>query len=288
MKKNRLIYLLLILAAAIFISENAFSFLTNFTNVNRAGDVVGPGITSVKSCTGCHTGVTAITNNNVSRIFTFDNGKTSYIPGKTHTVKFKIFGGGPVGFSTTVLRNDSNTMYGTLTSTDTSQTKLFLHIASGRSYLNHRVGTTTGGSIEYSFTWTAPAKGAGPVTFYFSSLTSNNDQSSSDDTTYLNTYVITEGTTTGMSAVSKSNSFVAYPNPATDRINVDLNNASACNTIVSLYSIDGKQSMNLLNENLNAGEQKLSFDLSGKVKAGIYFIKVSNAEMNSIQKILIY
>lgn len=289
MKKNKLFYVLPLLIGAILISQFAFTKLNNFTSLNRAGDVVGPGVTTKKDCSNsCHTGVTAVVNNTVNRIFTFGTGQTAYIPGTVHNVKFKIKGAAPVGFTATVLRNDSNIMAGTLTPSDTSETKVFLHAASGRYYINHRLGDPVGGEKEYNFTWTAPAKGKGAVTFYFASLTSNNDQSWDFDTTYQNTYVITEGTPIGISENSAANSFNVFPNPVTDKVNVSFTNKTAGVTTVNLYSLDGKQSISLLNENLTAGEHTFNFDLSENVKSGIYFIRISNASMNSVKKILVY
>ncbi len=288
MKKSKLFYVLPLLIAAIFLSDIAYTRLLNFTTVSRAWDVVGPGITVRKDCSACHLDVTPVTNNNVLRVFTLDTGQTAYKPNKVHTIKFKILSTGTVGFSSTVLGNDSNKMIGTLTPIDTNETKVFFHAGSGRYYINHRVGATTGGVKEYTFTWTAPAAGKGPVTFYFASLSSNNDNGSDFDTTYQNSYVITEAISIGISEASKSNSFKVFPNPATDRINISFYNKTNSNTEVSLYSLDGKQALTLLNENLNAGEQTLNFDLSGNIKPGIYFVKISNEDMNSVQKILFY
>ncbi len=288
MKNNKLFYVLPLLIAAIFLSDVAYTRLLNFTSVSRAWDVVGPGITARKDCSACHTGVTAVTNNNVLRVFTLDTGQTAYKPKQVYTIKFKILSTGTVGFSATVLGNDSNRMVGTLTPIDTNETKVFFHAGSGRYYINHRVGSTTGGVKEYIFTWTAPAAGKGAVTFYFASLSSDNDNGSDGDTTYQNSYIITEASSTGITEASNSNSFIVFPNPATDRINISFYNKTNSNTEISLYSLDGKQVFTLLDENLNTGEQTFDFDLSGNIKPGIYFVKISNDHMNNVKKILFY
>ncbi len=289
MKKTKLFYVLPLLITAIFLSDYAYTRLANFTTVSRAWDVAGPGITVRKDCSACHLDVTPVAQNNVFRVFTFDTGQTAYTPNKVHTIKFKIIATGPVGFSSTVLGNDSNKMVGTIASVDTNDTKVFLHAGSGRYYMNHKEGATTAGVKVYTYTWTAPAAGKGAVTFYFASLSSNNDNGSDFDTTYQNSYVITEALpSTGISEASNSNSIKVFPNPATDRINVSFYNKTNSNTEVSLYSLDGKQAFTLLNENLNAGEQTFNFDLSGNIKPGIYFVKISNDHMNSVKKILFY
>ncbi|MFA6261781.1 MAG: choice-of-anchor V domain-containing protein [Bacteroidia bacterium] len=289
MKKNyKYLFILPVFLGAIFLSENAFSLLTNFSSVNRAGDPVGPGLSSSKNCTGCHSGIALVTNNQVSRQFTFGANETSYIPGNTYTIKFKIVTGGSVGFSSTVLRNDSNTMAGTWSVLDTAETKIFPHLASGRFYMNHRVGTTTGGFKEYQFKWTAPAQGTGPVTFYFGSLTSNDDQSSSGDTTFLNSYVIAEGSTTGIPTINGSANCRIYPNPVQEKLNLSFVQTENSNVSVSLIALDGKQQWILFNEAKAAGTHHLSFNLAGLVQPGIYFLRLEGSGINHIQKVLVY
>lgn len=282
------LFILPVLVAGLLISENAFSLLTNFSSVNRAGDPIGPGLTSSKNCTGCHSGMTPISNNQVSRQFTFGANETKYIPGNTYTIKFKIVAGGTVGFSATVLRNDSNTMAGTWSVLDTSQTKIFPHLASGRFYMNHRIGSTTGGVREYQFKWTAPAQGTGPVTFYFGSLTSNDDQSSSGDSTFLNSYVIAEGTTTGLSTYSGSSICEVYPNPVNEKVTISFVQRDPGNVTINLTSLDGKNQWILFNEAKGAGMHQLSFNLTGLVKPGIYFLRLEGSGINHIQKVLVY
>ncbi len=289
MKKPQLLIGMFLIFATVFIAGDVMSSMNDFNKTTYAGDATGPGVGTTKNCTTCHTGVPVISGNTVRNVFTFDSGQTKYVPGTVYNIKFKILGSTPVGFSSTVLRNDSNKMAGVLTPSDTTETKLYNHVASGRNYLNHRTGNPTSGEKEYSFTWTAPAAGTGAVTFYFSSLVSNNDQSTSDDTTFVNSYVISEDApTTGVSEAVSTNTFVAYPNPVSDRIQISFLNKTTENTVVTLYNMNGQESITLLNDNLIAGMQHLSFDLSGKVKSGIYFVKVSNSSMNSIQKILVY
>jgi hypothetical protein len=166
MKKSRLFIALPLIAGAMFISDLAISKLDNFTSVNRAWDVTGPGVTTRRDCSSCHSGLAAIVNDNVNRVFTFDSGSV-YTPGATHIIKFKILASGTVGFSSTVLKNDSNIKTGVISPVDSNETRVFTHAGSGRTYINHRVGETTGGMKEFSYKWTAPAKGSGPSNILF-------------------------------------------------------------------------------------------------------------------------
>lgn len=277
-----------LLLAAILVSYSGYTLLTNFNSVNRAGDPAGPGVSSSKNCTGCHSGIATVNNNTVMREFSLGNNLTAYIPGTQYTVTFKINAAGPVGFSATVLRNDSNTMAGSLMSDDTSQTKVVSHLASGRYYVNHRVGDVTSGSKTYTFKWTAPAAGTGPVTFYIGSLSSNNDQASTGDTTYINAYVITEGSATGFADLHSDAIEAIYPNPVSETLHINLKKAVHGQINARLVSLNGSRSYNLLNEYPATGATQLSIQIPALAKPGIYFLNLTGSDWNHIQKILVY
>lgn len=277
-----------LILGAVFISQFATSKLNNFTTLNRAGDPTGPGITSVKNCTSCHSGMTAIAND-ASRVFTFGDGNMKYYADSTYQVKFRINANGPVGFSATVLRNDSNLNAGMIVPADTLETKLFQHLASGRYYLNHRTGIPANGYKEYAFTWTAPKKGSGNVTFYFGSLTGDGDSTTSADTSFTNSYVITEEMLpVGVITSEDVNpSFTVWPNPASEKLFVNFDNQRSGNVTIRMYSIDGRHSVALLNQILPAGKQNLNIDLPGQVVPGVYILQFTAGEMNKVQKILV-
>lgn len=284
--KRKLLIALPLLAGVLFMSEMAYTKLTGFTTMNRANDPIGTGIPSVRSCAGCHSDAVIKADDMTERIFLFDTGQTNYIPEQKYTIKYRLYAAQTCGFTTTVLDSATNGMAGTLESDDSTETKVYLHAASGRSYVNHVVGATTGGMKEYSFSWTAPAAGKGTVVFYFSSLSSNNDDTQDGDTVYNNTYMLTEGSLTGLAKVQSNVSVNIFPNPATDRIDVALNAAQAGTTVVSLISLDGKVAMELFHGQLSSGNHNLNFDLSGKVNTGVYFLRVNNAGKETVQKVL--
>ena len=290
MNFKKILYAAPVLLVAVFFSDYAFTKLNNFSYMNRAWDVVGPGMTTRKDCSSCHAGGTTVTQDSAHRIFIFGSGLRAYKPDSVYTISYKLIATGPVGFSSTVLRNDSNTMAGTLMATDTNETKVYLHTASGRSYMNHREGQVTGGVKEYTFKWKAPAKGTGTVTFYFSSLSSNNDDATSDDSVFNNTWIVSEAPVSSSGLVQKISgnaSVLVYPNPASDRIHISFVNGSDGATSISLTSIDGKQHAELMNEQLSRGAQELNLLIPANLQAGIYFLRIGNDQMSHTEKILV-
>jgi hypothetical protein len=156
--------------------------------------------------------------------------------------------------------------------------------------MNHREGQVTGGVKEYTFKWKAPAKGTGTVTFYFSSLSSNNDDATSDDSVFNNTWIVSEAPVSSSGLVQKISgnaSVLVYPNPASDRIHISFVNGSDGATSISLTSIDGKQHAELMNEQLSRGAQELNLLIPANLQAGIYFLRIGNDQMSHTEKILV-
>jgi len=88
---------------------------------------------------------------------------------------------------------------GTLNITDATHTQIKSATVSGVSRRNV-VHTLDGGanpsSMTFNFSWTAPAAGTGPVTFYFAGVAADGDGNESNDYVYKSNQVFTEATCT--------------------------------------------------------------------------------------------
>lgn len=80
-----------------------------------------------------------------------------------------------------------------------------------------------------------------------------------------------EDNTTSVADV-KEGSLKIYPNPATDKISVELN-ANYKDAQIALYDITGKKIAELYNGNVDA--QKLQLNLPGNLSTGIYMLQIS-------------
>ncbi|GEM_PF-1059505 len=142
-------------------------------------------------CTSCHSSF-ALNSGTATRslVLNSDPGITSYIPGQTYTVTYTLSQAAIVtfGFQATVKRANGNAA-GTLINPTPGQMSI-----SG-NYINHNSGgnsATSAGQRVWSFNWTAPAAGAGTVTFYVAGNATNDDGSNSGDRIYTNSFAFTE------------------------------------------------------------------------------------------------
>jgi PKD repeat protein len=173
--------------AVVFIGLVA-SWQRAFTSANGSGGGYS-GAPGENSCGTCHTG--SVTTGSSIINFTVNGGKTyRYQPDSTYTITVSVTKSGisKWGFETTVLKDSTNTFVGTLAvSTSDVQTTSF----KSRTYVEHTFSGTGGkGKISYTFTWTAPHKDAGTVTFYVAVNAANNDGFSSGDQILLNSFTL--------------------------------------------------------------------------------------------------
>jgi|SRR5882672_169809 len=160
-----------------------------------------PGETHCGSCHAGNSGNQTVTLTAVPPI-------TEYIPGNTYNIAVGLDDPGMIrwGFEATALKDSDDSMAGTFgILVDPHVTTLS---AGGRTYTCHTTngavtpniptdGTwwgTQDGPVAWVFTWTAPAQGAGDVTFWAATVSADGDNSASGDNTYTVSMTLTEGT----------------------------------------------------------------------------------------------
>ena len=197
-----------ILLCSIFIVKDAF----NNNELSPTGYTGAPGEGTCASA-GCHTGVVQ----NFSQIFVI-----SFLPPQnprpdfyTTNTTYNLFASFPVpgsqpargGFSITALDENGNRA-GTLLfngSVQNSKTDTIFDAVSGRQYLSHWYGTAaqdTSSRTSWAFRWQAPTVYVGKVTFYISGLGANNDKTTANDITYIDTLQFPAG---GVSNILNAN-----------------------------------------------------------------------------------
>ena len=130
------------------------------------------------NCTNCHAGTpTAVTGWITSNI-----PASGYIPGTTYTITGTITSAGRTIFGFEISPQSPNgALVGSLIITNATATKVV-----SLKYVTHtQAGNSGTNTRSWSFDWTAPATGVGPVTFYGSFLGGNNNGSTSGDLTYI-------------------------------------------------------------------------------------------------------
>jgi hypothetical protein len=155
-------------------------------------------------CSECHSGNTV--NDGVGSVV-IGGVPSAYTPSMTYSLTATVVRSGQLrwGFELTVLKNSDNTAAGTLANTTlltTTQASL------GRTYVSHTTlngqdGTFSGSpSGAWTFEWTAPAAGAGLVTFYAAGNAANGNGGTNGDFIYSTSVASMEGTSTDVSPMT--------------------------------------------------------------------------------------
>lgn len=176
-----------------------------------AGATGSPGdnnLTCARS--GCHAG----TASPQAGLISSNVPLSGYVPGETYQITVSITQNGisKWGFQASP-QNSNGVLLGTLTLTDPSRTRF---IGTGNKYVTHTTGGNSGatGSTSWSFNWTAPSVGTGPVTFYTAAMAANGNNATSGDQVFFDNIVINEDFTISVNDQQAKSEISIYPNPA--------------------------------------------------------------------------
>ncbi len=227
-----------------------------------AGNTNSPG--DGQNCTHCMGGTaTAVTGWITSNVPV-----TGYLPDSTYTITVTATGAGKKGFEVS-----PQTTVGALVGTLTAGTGNKL-VGSGK-YVTHNAAVTSNPAV-WTFHWTAPAGGAGDVTFYGSIAVTK----TATKTTTLTISQSTVGVEEPAAQVAK-----IWPNPCRDRVNVVLKGSAVGKTKLEVIDLSGRTVTTLLNESLPAGASEYSFGIS--LASGIYFLRITGNKETSLSRLVI-
>lgn len=247
---------------------------TNSTGApaGRTGSPGDNGLTCASA--GCH-GATATTGSN---LFLTGVPAAGYNPGQTYTVQVNFSGTGNKGFQISP-QNQAGALLGELINTTTSGNQGTQTVGGGK-YITHRLAQSAA-SGSWSFQWRAPAAGTGPVTFYGAFVNGRNSG--------LRTQAITvqENLAASIGETGKLQQFRMYPNPVNDRLTLSYSLERSEKVIIKLYDITGREALMLLNEQQEAGEHQMSYDLKPQLNPGVYFVSVDAGGKRFSQKLLV-
>ncbi len=238
------------------------------------------------AASGCHTGSAVVPEIGWVKS---NAPATGYVAGHVYVITAKAKFASRVKFGFEISpQNNAGTLQGTLAITDGTRTQF---TGTGNKWITHKTaGTTNSGadSIQWSFNWTAPASGTGPVTFYAAFNCANNDGSRSGDIICTSTLVIPDSMQSAGVPVIESNRFnlSVFPNPATNVLNVGFSLEEQDLVTIKMYDMYGKLVDTFLNETKSVGEYKMAFDLKNHA-TGIYFLHLSAGEKSEVSKVFV-
>ena len=250
-----------------------FSPATGNTSAAPAGRTGSPG--DGLSCTSCHTG-TATTE---AGLITSDIPAAGYMPGQVYTITATVTMAGKTKFGFQVSpQNTSGTKLGTLNVTNPTHTTL---VGSGK-YITHKTAGTSfsSGTATWSFTWTAPALGSGPVTFYGAFNITNANGNSSGDMIKLSTLTVPQDPTASVAENEFAASITVFPNPAGEQLNISGGTGDEGPSVISFYSIDGRLVKKVENPYLST-----VVGLEG-IEPGYYLLRIENEKGTATRKFI--
>lgn len=213
---------------------------TNVASSNESGAPTGntgsPADNKTCAQIGCHPSpATAITG-----VITSDVPITGYVPGDTYTITATVNDPAKVKFGFEISPQANNgTLLGTMALLDATKTKF---TSSSNKYITHKNAGTSwpNHTATWNFSWTAPVAGTGDVTFYGAFNFANNNGNSSGDIIHTATLTIPESFGVGIAEVESTGAFTIYPNPATDRVNLQYPVEKTQRVAISIYDLSGK------------------------------------------------
>ena len=249
----------------IFLALPVWVFMTS-SDDNSAGKAGNTGSPGEQTCstTGCHS--TFPSNSQGGSITISAPGMTDwqYVPGQTYTISVTVAeqGRGLFGLGFEALTS-SNDNAGTLT--PGAGTHILTRLVQGVNRVNITHLTDAGltpNSHTFTFTWTAPSENIGPITFYTAGNAANNGNTASGDHIYNTSQVVTPANTVGLNELSNRVDINIYPNPVVNELRVDYSTKKEGRVQVVIYDTMGRTVRTLVDQNLPAGEHKISTDVS--------------------------
>ncbi len=279
--KTRILSLLVPAVVLILVLESFMNAPNSFGTFGYAGDPAGGNLT----CKSCHSGPMPVTDK--SGWITSNIPVTGYVPGSTYTVTATASAAGHTTFGFEITpQNQSGIYLGSLATLNT-QTQLDFNPAKPR--ISHTTSGINGaGSKTWTFTWTAPGAGAGPVTFYGMFNVTNNDNSGTGDTIYSSKTMVMENTmSVAHVAATDPINIAVFPNPVAEKLNVQFGLDKSGTVEILLIDMHGKTSTLMPLTEVAAGQFEQSFSINGQYGSGPYLVKVKIGNKSSYHKVMI-
>lgn len=275
-----------------------FPFLfVQFSYKKSAGSHPGStGAPADNTCakSGCHTGTPVTYNDTTVNKFIFSQPDSTYVPGMTYTITIKTFNPGVqrFGFEAQAIRDATATETGTVNITDPTRTHIVTHTTGGgdvRTSATHGTPGTpaiTPGYNEWTFDWVAPSTNEGDITFYYATNSTNNNNMSSGDAIFLNTFKIRPFSPSSINEFIDEHTANAYYNSQTNQIILNYNLKADKKVSVKVIDNTGREVFKQSSRNKAMGQQKDELSLND-LSNGIYYVNITVGNRSISKKVLI-
>jgi hypothetical protein len=267
-----------------FFAISIFAFVTMSNSAGRAG-VGGAGATSASgegtACQNCHNGGSFGTNVTIKL---FEKGTSTeiieYVPGTVYDAAVQISTTttpSGFGFQALVLQDSDNSAINAWANNSTTNTQV--STANGRQYFEQQ-GMASDNVMKAE--WTAPAAGAGDVSFYLVGNAVNGNGATSSDDVANKKITFSEFVNSTSKLELLGISLDVFPNPTVDNLFLNINTEDVKDFSINIYDLNGKR-LETKNVTVQNGENRFNFDVSAFAN-GIYFIEINNGEISTSQR----
>jgi len=246
------------------------------------------------NCTSCHTGTINSGPGSIS-ITSTPSLASGYVPGTTYSVTCNVsessttnshlFG---FGFEA-LLASGANG--GNLAITNATRTKLQTKTVGSnvRNNVVHTGASNTGpNTVPFTFNWTAPAAGSGTVTFYTCGIAANASGDESGDHAYKTSLSVPENTTSVSEIAENDDRLSVYPNPASEKLNIQYKLNSASKVKIRIFNLNGQEISVFSSKKENEGTHSLNYNLEkSKSLKGTCFLEIVTDEYSKVCKLVI-
>ncbi len=261
---------------------------TAFIKIKSSNGIASEtGSPSEGNCGGCHGGGFSLASGStISATPSFTNNE--YLPSQVYTmsITFAASGFNNYGFGCEILNSSNNTNAGTMQNAGPGVK--FLNGFGGRKNAVQTVPKNGTGAATFTFEWVAPSVQETVKIYAAGNCVDLNGNTSGDFPLQAAVVTLTTSAFTGIkeNTTSSLSAFNVYPNPATDKINLNYNLKEESLVSVELVSINGQQVTSLINEKQLAGDYQRSVLIPHTMASGVYFLKISANNQKVAQRLI--
>jgi len=220
-----------------------------------------------RSCTACHA---SSGNFSPSVTLSHDIPETGYVPNTTYNITLEVSSeASKHGFQLTAEDADQ-LKQGTFQSLDN-----YVQILNDGTYVEHTSSGTT--QTSWTFQWTAPAEGAGQITFYAAVNAANGDNTSSGDTPVTFELAVQQMdiNTTFLEGIR------IYPNPSPGYVFME----GLGEILPEKYYLLNSQNQIIHQGYLYSAAEKIEFPTD--IKQGVYYLHIFMGEKKGVYPLII-
>jgi len=245
----------------------------SFTLLNKTGKAGFTGSPGEQSCNNCHNSFALNSGDGSVRLET-NIPNDHYMPDSVYEISVIVSkpGVGLFGFGLEALDGDELNA-GTFTVTDGLRMQQ-LTAPNGRKNMTHKLnGGASTDSAVFTFNWKAPSEAIGDITFYFTGVCANNNNSNNQDYVYRSNHTISQSPTLSISDQKEDvSSLMIRPFPNGQLVEVGFYLHEMSDVSMSIITLDGKVVGTQDHKLQSQGEKSYTF-LTDHLNGGVYIFQ---------------